>query len=291
MRRRTGLWLAAVLIGTGVVAAGAPSAGAAANVWPHTAVNGFSSPNGKGFWLVYADGTVTGKGNAPLHGDASGLAPVGADRRRRGGPHRRRLLVGRERRRDLLVRQCAVPREHGCFASQPARVLDVADPLRERLLARRARRRRLHVRRRQVLRLDGRAPSQPTDRRHHDQPERSRIPNGRARWRNLQFRRRPVLREPARSRRLGIRCRGHGPDADQQGLLDRAVRTEVFIRSATRASFGNYTPSACDLVSAIFSNPKAEGYRLVLQSGATVAFGSAPGGTVATGVPRKCTAG
>ena len=57
------------------------------------------------------------------------------------------------------------------------------------------------------------------------------------------------------------------------------------------AKFGSYSPSPCDLVSAIFSNPKSQGYRLVLQTGATVAFGTAPGGSTPTGTPRACTAG
>jgi hypothetical protein len=43
--------------------------------------------------------------------------------------------------------------------------------------------------------------------------------------------------------------------------------------------FGYYTPSPCDPVAGIFANPKVQGYRLLLQSGATVAyFQGAPGG-------------
>ena len=53
-------------------------------------------------------------------------------------------------------------------------------------------------------------------------------------------------------------------------------------------NFGNYAPSLCDVPAAIFSNPSAQGYRLVLQSGATIAFGHAPGGTAPTGTPRQC---
>jgi hypothetical protein len=53
-------------------------------------------------------------------------------------------------------------------------------------------------------------------------------------------------------------------------------------------NFGSYAPSLCDVVTGIFSNPNAQGYRLVLQSGATIAFGSAPGGTARTGTPRSC---
>ena len=41
-------------------------------------------------------------------------------------------------------------------------------------------------------------------------------------------------------------------------------------------------------MTAIFSNPKAQGYRLITRSGATVPFGSAPGGNQSTGAPLRC---
>jgi hypothetical protein len=53
-----------------------PSAHAAANSWPHRVIAGFSTPNGTGYWLAYADGTVTGNGNARMHGEARSLALV-----------------------------------------------------------------------------------------------------------------------------------------------------------------------------------------------------------------------
>jgi hypothetical protein len=56
--------------------------------------------------------------------------------------------------------------------------------------------------------------------------------------------------------------------------------------------FGYYTPSPCDPVAGIFANPKVQGYRLLLQSGATVAyFQGAPGGGRETGTPRQCAPG
>src|SRR4029079_15118135 len=54
--------------------------------------------------------------------------------------------------------------------------------------------------------------------------------------------------------------------------------------------YGNYAASPCDPVAAIFSNPNAQGYRLVTNSGATIPFGTAPGGTTATGTPMTCPA-
>jgi len=51
---------------------------------------------------------------------------------------------------------------------------------------------------------------------------------------------------------------------------------------------GNYVASACDPVTGIISNPRATGYRLVMQSGATVPFGRAPAGTQRAGQPLAC---
>ena len=53
-------------------------------------------------------------------------------------------------------------------------------------------------------------------------------------------------------------------------------------------SFGNYAASACDPVAAIFANPHAQGYRLLTESGATIPFGNAPGGSRPTGTVFQC---
>ena len=53
-------------------------------------------------------------------------------------------------------------------------------------------------------------------------------------------------------------------------------------------SFGDYRPSACDPVAAIFANPGTQGYRLVTASGATIPFGTAPAGNTPTGTPTQC---
>ena len=52
--------------------------------------------------------------------------------------------------------------------------------------------------------------------------------------------------------------------------------------------FDDYVASACDPVVAIVANPHAQGYRLVMESGATVPFGKAPGGNRPTGTPFEC---
>jgi len=53
-------------------------------------------------------------------------------------------------------------------------------------------------------------------------------------------------------------------------------------------SFGRFNASACDPVTAIFSNPHGQGYRLVTESGATISFGNAPGGGQASGIAFSC---
>ena len=53
-------------------------------------------------------------------------------------------------------------------------------------------------------------------------------------------------------------------------------------------ALGSYSASPCNPIAAIFSNPAAQGYRLVTESGATIPFGAAPGGSQPTGDPRFC---
>ena len=86
------------------------------------------------------------------------------------------------------------------------------------------------------------------------------------------------------------RRRGHGVDAVQERLLDRARRRRA-LPVRRRHAFNSYAPSACDPVAAIFSNPRAQGLRLVLRSGATVPIGKAPGGSYPTGVTVGCPPG
>lgn len=75
MRRFIRASVAGLLFAGVALTFGAPSANAAAaNPWPHTVVNGFSTPSGSGFWLVNADGSVATVGDAHSYGDASGLA-------------------------------------------------------------------------------------------------------------------------------------------------------------------------------------------------------------------------
>ena len=74
-----------------------------------------STPDGKGYWLVAADGGIFSFGDAVFHGSMGGI-PLNAAGHRHGGQHRRRLLVRGHRRRDLQLRR-DVLRLHGGIAS------------------------------------------------------------------------------------------------------------------------------------------------------------------------------
>jgi hypothetical protein len=65
-------------------------------------------------------------------------------------------------------------------------------------------------------------------------------------------------------------------------------RTGHVYRFGDAQWLGRYQATTCDPVVGIFSNPKQQGFRIVAQSGATIPFGDAPGGTKATGTPRAC---
>ena len=59
----------ATVAALGVLIAGAAPATALGNHWPPDAVSGFSTPTGKGFWLLFADAAVANYGDAHFYGD------------------------------------------------------------------------------------------------------------------------------------------------------------------------------------------------------------------------------
>jgi hypothetical protein len=83
---------------------------------------------------------------------------------------------------------------------------------------------------------------------------------------------------------------GMAPTPSNKGYWVARAGGEIYAFGDARP-FNDYAPSACDPVVAIFSNPKAQGFRLVLQSGATIPFGKAPGGKYPTGIPVQCAPG
>ena len=62
-----------------------------------------STPDGRGYWMVAADGGIFSFGDAPFFGSMGGHAAEPAHRRHRGRPGDRRLLGGGHRRRHLQL--------------------------------------------------------------------------------------------------------------------------------------------------------------------------------------------
>jgi Excalibur calcium-binding domain len=285
--RRTGIWLASVVLGATLCAVSSGSiANAASNPWPHAVVNGFSNPTGTGFWLAYGDGSVSANGSAHLYGDASGLALNGPIVGGAVAPSSTGYWLVAT---DGGIFTYGSARFHGSMGgarlNQP--VFSMA-PTKSGagywLVAR-----------------DGgifafNAPFYgSTGSLTLNQPINGigTSPTGKGY--------RMVARDGGIFSFGDVPFYGSLPGrglnvADVVGTAATPTNKGYWIaRTGGQVyafgdahNFGNYTPSACDPVSAIFSNPKAQGYRLVTASGATIAFGAAPGGSGATGTPRQC---
>jgi hypothetical protein len=260
---------------------------AAANPWPHTAVNGFSTTNGDGYWLVNGDGSVTAVGNAALHGDASGsalsrpvvggsVAPSGTGYWlvavdggifSYGGAHFYGSMGAARLNQPVFAMAPTrsgngywlVARDGGVFTFGDGGFygstggITLNQP------------------------IEGIASS-PTGRGYRlvahdggifsfgDAPFYGSLPG------------------------VGVNV------TDVVGAASTPTNKGYWIAEADGAvhafgdahNFGNYTPSSCGEVTAIFSNPKTQGYRLILRSGATVPVGTAPGGNATSGTPPAC---
>ena len=65
-----------------------------------------ATPDGKGYWLVAADGGIFAFGDAGFYGSTGGMPLDRPDRGHGRHPRRQGLLVGRLRRRHLRLRRC-----------------------------------------------------------------------------------------------------------------------------------------------------------------------------------------
>jgi hypothetical protein len=287
MRRSARAALATLLFTSSLIAAGSMSAHAAANPWPHMAVNGFSTPNGAGFWLVYADGSVGVHGSAQFHGDASKLAlsgpVVGGAVTPNGSGY---WLVAS----DGGIFTYGSAHFHG---STGARHLN--QPVFSMAPTKSGNGYWLVARDGGIFAF-GNAPFYgSTGRIKLNQPINGigTSPSGRGY--------RMVAKDGGIFSFGDVGFYGSLPSiglhvTDVVGTASTPTNRGYWIAETDgqveafgdAPNFGGYRPSLCDLPTAIFSNPTAQGYRLVLQSGATVAFGHAPGGNTATGTPRRC---
>jgi hypothetical protein len=272
----------------GVALATATPVGAATNPWPQQVVNGFATPTGHGFWLVYANGAVTTSGDAQYHGGASGLALNGPVKGGAVAPSgtgywlvaydggiftygaaRFYGSMGASRLNQPVFSMAAtktghgywlVARDGGIFSFGDAKFhgstgnLQLNQP------------------------IDGITTS-PTGKGYR----MVALDGGIFSFGDVPF----YGSLPGR----GVSATdvvGMAPTPTNKGYWIARSGGQVYAFGDAK-NVGSYASSVCDPVAAIFSNPKAPGYRLVLQSGATRAFGSAPGGAARTGTPRTCT--
>ena len=113
------------------------AAGAAASRWPHSVVDGFSSPSGAGFWLTYANGAVTATGGAGTHGDASNVALNGPIVGGAVSPNGKGYWLVAADGGIFTYGGARLSRQHGRRPPQRAGVLDGRDEEWQGLLARR----------------------------------------------------------------------------------------------------------------------------------------------------------
>ena len=285
--RRVFLGLVALALAiVGLSLAESRAASAATNSWPHVAVNGFSTTSGAGFWLAYANGAVSVAGNAHSYGDASRL--------RLKGP----VIGGAVSPSDAGY--WLVATDGGIFSFGSARFYGstgtrrLAQPVFS-MAASRTGHGYLLVARDGGIFAFGDAPFYGSlGGRKLNKPivGMTRSPSGRG-YRmvggdggTFSFGDAPYLGSlPG----LGIHVSdvvGMAPTPTNKGywVVRRGGQLYAF---GDAHYFGNYNPG-CDPVAAIFANPKSQGYRLVTQSGATIPFGTAPGGSARTGVPKPC---
>lgn len=286
-RVRSGTVLLAAV--AGISSLGVSPAAAITNGWPHTAVSGVSTPSGGGFWVAYSNGDVSARGNVGRYGDASNLelhdsmiggtsTPngrgywlVGADGGifTYGNAHYFGSTAGRDLNRPVLSMiptkngkgYWLVARDGGVFTFGNARFygsaasLSLAQPIVGATTSPSGRGYRMVGR-------DGGIFS------FGDVPYHGSLPGRGVHVTDV----------------VGI-----ATASPNTGYWVARSNGQVYAFGRAR-TLGSYAPVACNPVTAIFSNPNAEGYRLVTKSGATVPFGKAPGGNYPTGNPQQCPA-
>ena len=148
-----------------------------------------STPDHGGYWLVATDGGVFSFGDALFQGSMGGRPAQPAGRRHRHDPGREGLLVGRGRRRGLLLRRRTFPWLDGWPPAQQAG-RGHGGQRGGRLLARRQRRRGLLLRR--DLRGFARQPHPQRSDQRDGRRGRLGLLDGRRRRRGLRLRRRTL---------------------------------------------------------------------------------------------------
>ena len=276
----------AIAFAGSLVTLGASAVGAATNQWPHSAVSGFSTPSGNGYWLVYADGTVTPEGDAGSYGDASRLPlnrPIVGGAATPNGKgywlvaqdggvftfgdaHFYGSMAATQLKQPVFSMAPTksghgywlVARDGGVFTFGDAKFYGSTGSLvlNEPITGMTASRTGTGYR---MVAADGGIFA------FGDVPFYGSLPG------------------------LGITANnvvGMARISSDLGYWIARSTGEVYALGLTPADGG----STCNTIAAIFSYPTArgDGYRLVTDSGATIPFGRAPGGDLPTGNPRFC---
>ncbi len=265
------------------------STAAVANSWPHTATGGFSTPSGDGFDVTYADGTVSPQFGAHSYGDATTLAlhapivggtsvPAGTGYWLVGfdggiftyGSAHFYGSTGAQQLNQPVFSMAAtasghgywlVARDGGIFSFGDAKFYGSAGGIRL------------------VQPIVGMTTTPSGHGYRLVAADGGIFDYGDAKYYGSL---------PG----LGLHVSdvvGMAPTPTNKGywIVRKTGDTYAF---GDAAYYGNYHPTTCDSVISIFSNPSAPGYRLVTNNGATIPFGTAPGGIHMTGQQRTCNA-
>jgi hypothetical protein len=287
MRRVCLLMAIAMTVAGALIAVSPAPVGAAANGWPHSVVNGFSTPSGNGYWLVYADGTVSPHGGAASFGDASSI-PL-------NGP---------------IVGGAVTPNGKGYWlVAQDGGIFTFGDAHFYGSMG--------------ATHLNQPVFSMSPTKSGHGYWLVARD-GGIFTFGDAKFYGSTgslVLNEPITGITTSPTGKGYRMVATDGGIFSFGdvpfygslpglginvndvignapipTNTGYWIARGTGQVYsfghaqplGSYPAVACNPIAAIFSNPHAQGYRLVTESGATIPFGAAPGGSQPTGNPRFC---
>ena len=126
--------------------------------WPRSITGMAATPDGKGYWLVGADGGVFAFGDAAFYGSLGAVKLNGPIVAMAATPDGKGYWLAAPRRRGLRLRRRRLLRVDGGDRARPTHRGHGHHPRRQGLLARRRRRRGLLLRRRHLLRVDGGHP-------------------------------------------------------------------------------------------------------------------------------------
>ena len=282
-------WVAVLILLVSILVPllGVASAHASTNSWPQTAIWGFATPDGRGFWIMYENGALGAAGTAHSYGDASHVAlnapitggastPTGlgywlvsadggifsfGDAKfygSMGGTHLNAPVFSMTATKSGHG-YWLVAKDGGIFAFGDAKFYGSTAALK-------------------LTQPIAGLTTSPTGGGYRMVAKDGGVFN----FGDAQY--------YGSLSALGIAANnvvGLAPTPTGHGYW--VVRQNGTIYSFGDAPYyGNYSTPPCDAVMGVFANPAAAGYRLVTLSGATIPYGQAPGGSSVTGAGGWC---